>query len=239
MKEHIEKIDLYLGSDLGLWTLDQISRDCVKQVITLEDQISSRAHMKDIKVILGNANGVDFEPTGVGLSVHYPKILRQNLLSCYRKIYNLHPGFLPWGRGYYPVFWALWEDTPAGATLHEIVADVDEGPIVDQIQVEHYPYDTGFSLFTRVRDAEKRLFTEYCKRIVEGEDLPAARQPSGGNYHTKREFFNLKNPENWQSMTSAKLFKLIRCFSFPGYTGLEIYSGGKKFSLSVEMINGV
>ena len=32
-------------------------------------------------------------------------------------VMNLHPALLPWGRGACPVFWALWERTPAGATL--------------------------------------------------------------------------------------------------------------------------
>ena len=231
-------IDLYLGSDLGLWALDQIPFDLVNQVITLDDQISDHAEAKNLKVNFGNANEVDFEPAQVGFSVHYPRILKQDLISCYQKIYNLHPGFLPWGRGYYPVFWALWEGTPAGATLHEIVAGVDEGPVVDQIQVEQVPHDTGYSLFARVRQAEKQLFMKYCAKIAEGENLPAFVQPPGGTYHTKKDFYGLKNPENWRSMTAAELVKLIRCLSFPGYSGLEVFEGGKKFSLSAEMVDG-
>ena len=235
MEKKAKKIDLYLGSDLGLRALEQIPLNFLSKVITLDDRISDLAQSKGIKVIFGNANKVDFEPASIGFSIHYPRILKQDLISRYRKIYNLHPGYLPWGKGYYPIFWALWEDTRAGATLHEIVKGVDEGSIVEQIQVEHYPFDTGFSLFERVRAAEKKLFDKYFRKIARGETLPAASQPPGGTYHTKKEFFDLKRPENWQTMSAEELVRLIRCLSFPGYTGLEISLDGKKFSLLVEM----
>ena len=156
----MEPIDLYLGSDLGLWALKQTPPDCIKQVITEDDEISSEAQARNINVVPGNPNNVNFEFASSGLSVHYPKILGQSLISRYSKIYNIHPGFLPWGRGFYPVFWAMWEETPAGATIHEIVAKVDQGPIVDQIPVEYYPHDTGYTLFSRVRYAEKQLFSQ-------------------------------------------------------------------------------
>jgi methionyl-tRNA formyltransferase len=45
-------------------------------------------------------------------------------------MYNLHPAYLLWGKDYYPIFWVLWEHTPAGATLHEINEGIDQGKIV-------------------------------------------------------------------------------------------------------------
>ena len=186
-----------------------------------------------------DVNAADFGQREIGFSVHYPKILRPHLIERYQKIYNLHPGYLPWGRGFYPVFWALWEQTPAGATLHEINAGVDEGPVVAQTRVPYYPYDTGGSLHERVRAAEEALFLEYWPRIVGGEDLGARRQPEGeGSRHTKREFFALKERAPVESLSGADLLRLIRCLSFPGFTGLEVSLGEKKFEVRLERLAG-
>ena len=231
------KIDLYLGSDLGAWVLDEISAENVNHIITLDKQLAQRAAEKGMRVIVGNANNKQFAPAAIGFSVHYPRLIRQPLLSQYQKIYNLHPGYLPWGRGYYPVFWAMWEDTPAGATLHEMVEDVDAGDIVAQAKVAQQVDDTGYTLFQRVRQAEKGIFQTYFPRMVQGEVFPTLAQSADvGTYHAKKEFFELKSPQNWRSMSAEKLAKLTRCLSFPGYTGLELTLDGQRFSFVAEPI---
>ncbi|PYS29089.1 MAG: hypothetical protein DMF75_17830 [Acidobacteria bacterium] len=183
------KIDLLLGSDIGVWALNCVPTDQIEQVITLDEPLAERARSLGLKTILGNVNSVPYVPARVGFSLHYQAILKPDLIAKYHKVYNLHPGYLPWGRGYYPIFWALWEATPAGATLHEITAGVDEGPIVAQIRVQYNDSDTGGSLFQRVREAEENLFLEYLPQIIDGEDIPAHPQPAGGTYHRKKEFY--------------------------------------------------
>lgn len=229
-------IDLYLGSDIGLWALDQIAKEDIKHVLTLDHKIANYAQVKGLVTLMGDANEADFKPANTGLSVHYPRIVKPALIARYQQIYNLHPSYLPWGKGYYPVFWALWEDTPAGATLHQIVEAVDAGAVVEQIRVEKRPFDTGFSLFQRVRAAEKQLFKQYISAMIQGEKLSATPQSGKGTYHTKREFYQLKRPERWRSMDAEQIIRLIRCLSFPAYTGLELSLGEKRFSISAELI---
>ncbi|MEG4111292.1 MULTISPECIES: formyltransferase family protein [unclassified Microcoleus] len=231
------KVDLYLGGDLGIWTLQNVSTEFIARVFTTDEVIANIAVSYNLAVETSNPNFIDFQPSEIGFSVHYPVIFKSEILSKYSKIYNLHPGYLPWGRGYYPIFWALWEETPAGATLHEINTGIDEGSIVAQTQVEYFPIDTGGSLFERVRKAEKDLFLENYKKIVNGEDIPAYHQAEGGSYHTKKDFFNFKQNANWESMNGRDLIKLIRCLTFPGYTGLEINLGSKKFELHFELLS--
>jgi methionyl-tRNA formyltransferase len=149
-------------------------------------------------------------------------------------MYNLHPGFLPWGRGYYPVFWALWEQTPAGATMHEISPGVDEGPIVAQSRIEITEDDTGGTLHARVVQAEKRLFRRFWPQFVSGEIPPAVPQVGTGTYHTRREFFDLKRNAHWRSMSTQDMIRLIRAYTFPGCKGLEVHLGRQAFTLTLE-----
>ena len=71
------------------------------------------------------ATGEILEPGApVALSIHYPRILSPDELARYEAAYNIHPGFLPWGRGFYPYHWAIVAGEPAGATLHRMTEEI-------------------------------------------------------------------------------------------------------------------
>jgi len=231
-------IDLYLGGDLGEWALFTVPAESIHQVFTREESIASLASTMGLQATVADPNTTDLEASDVGFSVHYQRILRPHTLSKYRKMYNLHPGYLPWGRGFYPVFWALWEGTPAGATLHEISEGVDEGPIVAQVEVDYSPDDTGGTLHQRVREAEKNLFLEYWPRMLSGEAIPAWPQPAdSGSYHSRKEFFALKQGASAKDMAACDLINLIRCLTFPGYSGLEIDLGKNRVEIRLEPLS--
>jgi len=232
-------IDLYLGGSIGTWALEQLPNTTINAVLTLDASILAQARSRDLTAFEVNANEVDFDTAEIGLSVHYPRLIKQPLLSRYRKMYNLHPGYLPWGRGYYPVFWALWENAPAGATLHEITLELDEGAIVEQVQVQYSDHDTGYTLFTRVREAEKQIFNTYIPQLLRGEELPTHHQIGTGTYHSKSEFVKLKTSTNWREMSSTRLLDLVRCLTFPDYSGMEVELGGTRFAIKLESMDPV
>jgi methionyl-tRNA formyltransferase len=227
-------VDLFIGGDLGKWALQWVPKKHVRQIFTKDNDIVSMANKLGVNVWMNEPDSLDYESSERGISVHYPRILGKSVISRYRNLYNLHPGYLPWGRGYYPIFWAMFENTPAGATLHEITEKVDAGPIVAQVRVESYPDDTGGSLFERVRKAEKELFQQYWRKIITDDEIPSCPQPSGGSYHSKKEFLEIKKHSDWQNMNGKDLIHLVRCLTFPGYTGLEVKLGNNSFELHLE-----
>lgn len=229
-------VDLFLGGDIGLWLLERITPEHVRRVFTFDLEIAEAATRCRLDVLLDNANRVQFKPSATGFSIHYPRILFPPLLERYHKVFNLHPGYLPWGRGYYPIFWAIWEQSPAGATLHEISPGIDEGPIVAQQLVKQFPHDTGGSLFTRVREAEKELFDTFWPKIIAGENLPTTPQSSGGSYHSKKDFYDIKRNWEWRKYDNDDLIRLIRALSFPGFTGLEVTLNGYPFEIRLNNI---
>jgi folate-dependent phosphoribosylglycinamide formyltransferase PurN len=209
--------DLLIGGTLGGWALERADPADVTQVVTGDDMLAAAAADLGLPVRTSH----DYTPAARGLSVHYRQIVPGSLIDAYDGLWNLHPGLLPWGRGMYPVFWALWEDTPAGATLHELVEALDAGPVVAWTQVEVRPDDTGGSLHARVQAAEQSLFDAYWPRIVAGDDLPSSPQPAtGGTSHTLAEFHALKQ-EGRHGLSPRRLAHLERCLRFPGYAGLN------------------
>jgi methionyl-tRNA formyltransferase len=208
--------DLLIGGTLGRWALDQADPADVAAVVTDVPELAAAAHRRGLTVHTTH----DYAPAARGLSVHYQRIVEPELIDAYEGLWNLHPGLLPWGRGFYPVFWALWEGTPAGASLHELVAALDAGPIVAHEAVPVEPHDTGGSLHARVQDAERRLFDHWWPRIVAGEALPARPQPdTHGSSRTRAEFTELKR-DGWRTLEPERRRRLERCLEFPGYAGL-------------------
>jgi hypothetical protein len=209
-------LDLLVGGRLGAWALRQAPVALVHQVVCLDDELAALAADLGHEVFAGNPHDPAFAPGPAALCVHFPRILAPALVERYDgAIWNLHAGLLPWGRGRYPVFWALWEGTPAGATLHELVAEVNAGPIVEQRETPVLDGDTGGSLHARVQDAERDLFTRWLPRLAAGERPPATPQPPGGSHHTLAEFEYLRDEGRYE-VPRADRERLARCLTFPG-----------------------
>ncbi len=218
-------VNLLLGSDLGMWALDRVSPRDVQLVFAAEDRIREAARERGFAVAYVPLKEYKWELSETALSVHYPEILNEAELSRFKHAYNLHPGYLPFGRGYYPVFWALWEGTPAGATLHVMSTEVDSGPIIERLEVAKKVRDSGGTLLRRVRRAEQELFQKYWPAIRDGRELESTVQAPGGTYHSKSEFMTLRERADISSMSGAEVLRLARALDVPGYPGLAVSDG--------------
>jgi hypothetical protein len=212
-------LDLFVGGSLGAWALCNAPRPLVHQVVCLDDDLIALAADLGHHVHAGNAQGPEFAAGTAALVLHFPVDLGPRLVARYEgRIWKLHPGLLPWGRGPYPVFWALWEGTPAGATLHELTAGpVDGGPVVEQKPVAVLASDTGGRLHERVQSAERELFLRWLPRLATGARPPATPQGPGGSSHSLEEFEYLRDEGRYEVPRGSRE-RLARCLSFPGRT---------------------
>jgi len=164
-------------------------------------------------------------PARFGLSVHYKDKISNEIIDQYDAIYNCHPGFLPYGKGMHPVFWALYDNEPAGASIHEMTDDIDEGPIVSRVQVPYDDIDTGMSLMYRVLMAERILYVELVSMLVKGRRPKAVEQLNGGSFHFARDILELKKPEYYNSLTSSQYEKLRRCLVYRNMSNIPAKRG--------------
>ena len=70
---------------------------------------------------------------------------------------QLHPGYNPYNRGWYPQVFAILNNTVIGATLHEIDDLLDHGDIIDQEYVPITDYDTSLSVYEKVQSVEIKI----------------------------------------------------------------------------------
>lgn len=209
-------LDLLVGGTLGEWALRYVSPAVVRQVVSVDEALVALALGLGHEVFAGDPHDTEFQPAPAALSLGFPFVLRPALIARYEgAIWNLHRGLLPYGRGTHPIFWALWEGTPAGATLHELTACVHGGPVVAQREVAVLSSDTGGQLSARVQAAERELFMRWAPRLAAGERPVATPQPyDGGTYHELAEFEFLRDEGHYE-VPRAERQRLERCLAFP------------------------
>lgn len=89
------------------------------------------------------------------------------------RMLNIHPSLLPKYPGLHTHARAIEAgDAEAGATVHEVTADLDAGPILGQARVPVLPGDTPDSLAARVLVQEHRLYPEVLRRFAAGDRRP-------------------------------------------------------------------
>ena len=102
------------------------------------------------------------------ISNGYAPIIKEPIISKYpRRILNLHPAYLPFGRGIYPNFWALLEGSPTGVSIHFIDSGIDTGDIICRRRVDPSEGDTLETFHEGLLRATEKLFIDNWDDIKE------------------------------------------------------------------------
>ncbi|MEM9795707.1 MAG: phosphoribosylglycinamide formyltransferase [Pseudomonadota bacterium] len=89
------------------------------------------------------------------------------------RMLNIHPSLLPKYRGLHTHARALAAgDQEAGCTVHQVTAELDDGPILGQARVPILPDDTPETLAARVLAQEHRLYPLVLRRFAQGDVAP-------------------------------------------------------------------
>ena len=89
------------------------------------------------------------------------------------RMLNIHPSLLPKYRGLNTHARALQAgDRVHGCTVHEVTAELDDGPILGQARVPVLPGDSADDLAARVLVEEHRLYPAVLRRFASGDRRP-------------------------------------------------------------------
>lgn len=89
------------------------------------------------------------------------------------RMLNIHPSLLPKYPGLNTHARALEAgDTAAGCTVHEVIPDLDAGPMLGQATVSIRPDDTPDTLAARVLKQEHVLYPAVLRRFASGDHHP-------------------------------------------------------------------
>lgn len=181
----------YFGIDmmLGCLKLLHSSGHEIAEIFTIEDGgydssrgVCSFAREHGIPLRTSRATAEDIEMlerSGVEMSVTagYPWLIP---LSAVIKQVNIHPAYLPVGRGAWPMPVCILRGIPSGITLHKLSDRFDEGDIIMQ---EYIPFDRNENLETlnlKIYSAASELLGRFLLNPL--ELWSKARPQPGGEY---------------------------------------------------------
>ncbi|MWG36308.1 formyltransferase family protein [Halomarina oriensis] len=148
---------------------------------------------------------------------------------------NLHPGLLPYARGYNPNVWSIVDDVPAGVTLHYMDDGVDTGPVVATREVEAHFDDTGKTLYDRLERATVDLFAEAWPGVEDGTATARDQDDSLATTHYKREFVDLCELDPDEELTTKELLDRLRALTFPPFDNARIDVDGETYYVEVSI----
>ncbi len=104
----------------------------------------------------------------------YMRLLSPEFIARWEgRIVNIHPSLLPKYKGLETHERALAAgDTKTGCSVHQVTAELDDGPVLGQIAVAIMPDDTAESLADRVLIAEHQLYSRVLASFVSRERDP-------------------------------------------------------------------
>ncbi|GAB3224217.1 dTDP-4-amino-4,6-dideoxyglucose formyltransferase [Hymenobacter seoulensis] len=149
------------------------------------------------------------------ISAHCKQIFPTELINKIRCI-NIHPGLNPFNRGWFPQVFSIINKLPLGATIHEIDAELDHGPIIAQQAVPLYSYDTSLTAYNRVQKMEVTLLEKHIVSIING-DYAAKIPHAEGNVNLKKDFNSLLEINLHEQLTMGDAIDRLRALSHGNY----------------------
>jgi phosphoribosylglycinamide formyltransferase-1 len=112
---------------------------------------------------------IDTHQPALVLLAGFMRILTPEFVQHYAgRLINIHPSLLPAFTGLHTHRRALEAGCKvAGATVHQVTAELDHGPILAQAAVPVLPGDSPESLAARVRAAEHQIFPQAVREWLQ------------------------------------------------------------------------
>lgn len=168
------------------------------------------------------------------ISLHCKQIFPNELVKSITCI-NIHPGYNPYNRGWYPQVFAIINKVKLGATIHLMDEQVDHGAIIDRLKVKIESHYTSKEAYEKVLEAELELFRINIQKIV--ADTFELQSPEfEGDYHSIDDYNKLCHLDMSEELTMGDAIDKLRALSHGAYKNAYfIDDNGDKIFVKIEL----
>lgn len=167
------------------------------------------------------------------VSIYFDYILDERFIGlAIRDSINLHPGYLPYNKGFYYYAWAVLDGTPAGVSIHRMVSEVDAGPIISQRRVHIAKTDTGTDIYRNHVNESIQLFQATWPSL-EDQSYHCFPQRHTGTRKKISQTNAARELDPYQHYTARELIDRLRVFTFGEQGGCTIELDGKRYRLTL------
>lgn len=246
-----KKVVACVDNNVGLRVLEYLLSDANSQIVFVITHPEKNAlryrevfnlckkyHIPNVDIITARE---EFErhfsdlPVDFLISIYFDYILDERFLSLPKlDAINLHPGYLPYNKGFYYYVWALLDGTPAGVSMHKMTKEVDGGYIISQKRVIIENTDTGESIYKKHEEESIKLFEGTWPNIVSGS-YKTYPHLHGGTRKSLKAFNSLLDIDPYKRYRAIDLINQIRVTSHNETGGSRILIDGKEYSIKLQL----
>jgi methionyl-tRNA formyltransferase len=179
---------------------------------TVQDLVDSKTRLIDVPREYKDRIVDKYE---LVFSVHCRQLFPAELVKAVRCI-NLHPGYTPSNRGWYPQVFSIINKQPTGATLHEMDERPDHGPVIAQREVAVEAWDTSLDVYNKIILAEVDLLKENLTQVIDGnyekKNLTGDSKPN-----TIKDFQSLCQLDMDAKSSLGNTIDVLRALTHPPY----------------------
>jgi methionyl-tRNA formyltransferase len=149
------------------------------------------------------------------ISLHSRKVFPKEVVKKVKCI-NIHPGYNPHNRGFGSQVFSIVNKRPFGVTIHEMDERIDHGPIIDQVEVPIYQWDTSSTVYERMLVAEVGLIRKNLEGIINGT-YSTREMFEEGNFNSIKDFDRLCELNLYEAATFGEVIDRLRALTHNGY----------------------
>jgi methionyl-tRNA formyltransferase len=216
----------------------------IKKTLIITDNSSTLSFALDLKIAFGEIDIFQSPPaTIVGLpvidigsshdliisnynlvlSLHSKQIFPKKLLAQVRCV-NIHPGYNPYNRGWFPHVFSIINGMKAGVTIHEMDEEIDHGGIIIQEEYDITPWDTSESAYENILKIEEKLLFRWYPKIRD-HDYTTYLPQNEGNINYKKDYEELKRLDLNKTGSFHEFLRLLRALSHGSYENAYFIDG--------------
>ena len=165
----------------------------------------------------------------LAISIHCKQFFPSHLVNNIRCI-NVHPGYNPYNRGWYPQVFSILNGLKSGVTIHEMDEKLDHGPIIVQKEYKIESWDTSGTAYEKIMKLERELVFEHFLSIRDNK-YKAVLPCKEGNINISKDFEKIKCLSLDEHGRFGDFLNRLRALTHGGYknayyideTGKKIY----------------
>lgn len=172
------------------------------------DFLRRRGHQIELTLEPVTVEGLRAQGVEFMIDFGYAPVLKPPVTTEYHhRIVNVHPAYLPPGRGIYTNFWSFLEGRPKGVSVHFVDDGIDSGDVIARRLVPIGPNETMRTSYAKLDQAVIELFLEVWDSIERGTcramgQQECAESPGYRNRCQSERFMELF-PKGWDTPVSA------------------------------------
>jgi methionyl-tRNA formyltransferase len=171
---------------------------------------------------------------GLVISIHCKQIFSAALISRVRCV-NVHPGYNPYNRGWFPHVFSMVNGKKAGVTIHEIDEQLDHGAIIVQREVIIQPWDTSETVYENLMRLESELLLEWFVKIRDRSYVPYLPSEEG-NLNNQKDYELLRRLDLDRVGHFGEFLNILRALTHGAYKNAYfIDEMGQRIYVRVEL----